>query len=553
MPRKLLEKILATVKISVADADFELHPPDIVVRQGGRVVLNRYLVMKGVVEGADTNEESIAGRARRVSALLSAAPPGVEIRVVKGEKDVSSYIRRLGNELLNISADLERERDPRARAALEVRYRNLRKIYEAVLSGGKFVSLSIVVKITVEASTLEEAKSRAEYLERMIELSIREAAGVMLEKPGPSELVDIWLRDIGLGNISSLKRLERIVDLERVGALVPTQVDNANLSLDGVLIGFTKDRGTPVTQPLNDILKHMAIIGPTGRGKTTFLASYIHQVASTGEFSVTAVDFKGDLASKVDTRLSRIVHVASREVCLQGSPPGLSDVAWRLIMMEASSYALNTDMGSVRNGHELLEKALLSEASARECAQQSVWSTLGENTVYNLSGLGIVLQNLFALLLVGYLRHVESVSTRLKRLIVVDDAWRIVKHRFIVELVREGRSRGIGVVVATQDPGDLPREFLENAHTFLIYGSTNEDYVEKAESAIGVRGLGKTLKELGVGEAVFFSADSKLWHVIRTLSEPELRSVTLQHTETQIDPHGKNWGSQLLIAQGRMG
>lgn len=519
MLRKLLEKILTTVRLSGLNVDFELHPPDIVVRHGERVILNRYLVMKGVVEATNTNKESIADKARRISAVFSAAPPGVEIRVIKGERDLSSYLRKLGNELLNISADLEREQNPRTRAALEVKYRNLRKIYEAVLSGGKFVSLSIVVKITVEAGALEEAKSRAEYLEKMIELSMREAAGFVLEKPGPSELVDIWLRDIGLGNIASLKRLERIVNLEKLGMLVPTHVDNATPSLDGILIGFTKDKGMPVTQSQNDILKHMAIIGPTGRGKTTFLASYIAQVVSTGEFTVAAIDFKGDLASKVDTRLLRVVHVASREACLHGSPPGLSDVAWRLILVEASSYALNTDMSSVRNGYELLEKALLDGASAEECAQRSIWSTLNENFVYDLSGLGIVLQNMFALLLIGYLRHLEGVSTRSKRLIVVDDAWRIVKHRFVVELVREGRSRGIGVVVATQDPGDLPQEFLENTHTFLIFGSTNEDYIEKVESVIGVRGLEKTLKEIGVGEAVFFSADNKVWHVIKTLNE----------------------------------
>lgn len=76
----------------------------------------------------------------------------------------------------------------------------------------------------------------------------------------------------------------------------------------------------------------------------------------------------------------------------------------------------------------------------------------------------------------------------LKRLVVLDEAWRLVQSPFLEPLMREGRAFGAGVVVATQYPKDLPDAVSGATATRLFFSQTQVDQVRSVQKAL----VGKT-------------------------------------------------------------
>lgn len=87
-------------------------------------------------------------------------------------------------------------------------------------------------------------------------------------------------------------------------------------------------------------------------------------------------------------------------------------------------------------------------------------SVVEQSTVIRLAQLpGDEVQNsvaeFFLMALYNYLIR-QAQSHRLTRLAVLDEAWRLVESPFLEPLMQEGRAFGLGVVIASQFPTDLP-------------------------------------------------------------------------------------------------
>ena len=76
----------------------------------------------------------------------------------------------------------------------------------------------------------------------------------------------------------------------------------------------------------------------------------------------------------------------------------------------------------------------------------------------------------------------------LKRVLVLDEAWRLVKSPFLEPLMREGRAFGLGVLIATQFPGDLPDHVSGSTATKLFFSQTRSEHVREVQRAL----VGKT-------------------------------------------------------------
>jgi hypothetical protein len=64
----------------------------------------------------------------------------------------------------------------------------------------------------------------------------------------------------------------------------------------------------------------------------------------------------------------------------------------------------------------------------------------------------------------------------LRRLLVFDEAWRVKDSERLQELAREGRAFGVGVVVGTQFPGDIPEDLAGNLATQLMLSNQSADH-----------------------------------------------------------------------------
>jgi hypothetical protein len=112
----------------------------------------------------------------------------------------------------------------------------------------------------------------------------------------------------------------------------------------------------------------------------------------------------------------------------------------------------------------------------------------------------------FLMALHSYLMRREQPHA-LKQVLVLDEAWRLVSSPFLKPLMLEGRAFGLGVIVATQFPRQLPEEISGSTATRLFSGQT------KAEQ---IRDIQRTL----VGKTSGPEADH-IGHVVRGLAPLE--------------------------------
>ena len=76
----------------------------------------------------------------------------------------------------------------------------------------------------------------------------------------------------------------------------------------------------------------------------------------------------------------------------------------------------------------------------------------------------------------------------LGRLLVLDEAWRLVESPFLEPLMREGQAFGLGLLIATQFPGDLPGVISESTATKLFFSQTQIDQIREIQRTV----VGKT-------------------------------------------------------------
>ncbi|MCG3124556.1 MAG: hypothetical protein GIKADHBN_03025 [Phycisphaerales bacterium] len=69
-----------------------------------------------------------------------------------------------------------------------------------------------------------------------------------------------------------------------------------------------------------------------------------------------------------------------------------------------------------------------------------------------------------------------SQPRELRRLLVFDEAWRVKDSVRLQELAREGRAFGVGIVVGTQFPGDIPENLAGNLATQLLLANQDPDH-----------------------------------------------------------------------------
>ena len=76
----------------------------------------------------------------------------------------------------------------------------------------------------------------------------------------------------------------------------------------------------------------------------------------------------------------------------------------------------------------------------------------------------------------------------LGRLLVLDEAWRVVDSPFLTPLMREGRAFGLGVVIASQFPRDLPEAVRGSTATRLFFSQGRVEQIREIQRTI----VGKT-------------------------------------------------------------
>ena len=285
---------------------------------------------------------------------------------------------------------------------------------------------------------------------------------------------------------------------------------------------------------------HMAITGETGSGKTQATKALLHELLPF-DLPVLILDFKDDysqpdyvqaegftrydanftgmpfnpMSPPVDPQSGRVApmnHIHQLSGILKriyglgdqqafhlrdamketyeiqgiGTRPFVPDEGQAYLSFEAIRDVLE------REGHNALLGRLspifdLGLFSVSE-ETTSLEDLLRQAAVIRLSQLpGDEVKNAVAefLLMALYNHLIRQPQPRaLTRLLVLDEAWRLVESPFIEPLMREGRAFGLGVVVATQYPKDLPDTVAGSTATKLYFSQTNSEQIRQIQRTL---------------------------------------------------------------------
>lgn len=318
---------------------------------------------------------------------------------------------------------------------------------------------------------------------------------------------------------------------------------------------------------------HACIIGVSGQGKTQFALDLLVQLREQNpDLTFTVLDYKGDLSDDgssarrmfEDHLQCRIaVPGISRIPAVPFQRPqsfdreqyalGVTDLIGRfysqlgsqqrLALREALVDVMSGDSGVQSFGFEVLGDRLAesySEKGRRDDGLMEVISRLRvlqlfeetpseQNTSSLLNGSLLVRLNELAadtlpaaFLLISRIydemRRLPDASRRgsmveIRHVIFIDEAHHYLAQRSspLARIIREGRSKGVAVLLATQSVSDLAgaagadyREFISNSFFFKTNLRSNADIRAMVPSAgQRIQAVAKAISQLGVGEMLF--------------------------------------------------
>lgn len=521
---KIFEKIIG------GKVEYKIDPPDLIVLMRGRVNLIRYLIAEEVDYGIkELSPDKMLIMINMFSELLDVLPPYSEAKIIKRRMSIEKLLRKISNEMMNLRATLDIVEEPHIKRRAEVKLKILEALYENIVRSKPITRVNLVIKIRVTSNNISNAKHLADvYSSKTIGI-MQNYFGIKMRMVNRrKELMDILKNELGLSIETNIKSI--IVDSERLSTMMPLPKNKKPTmeKEDGLPIGIDIETGWPVIIPYKSFDKHILILGPTGRGKTTLLASMIEGITNLSNILVFAIDFKGDLANMVYSE--NVVHLTPDDypINILVIPSFFQVIDWYLAVSDVLSNVIGVDkenfirvMNKFANNHQaidgkdiLFDKDLsllspLIELITSKPKYEALMKHLNNHIVFDLGKYGTAFQNAYGGILM-YIYKKLAFSTKMiskPKLLIVDEAWRISRLNGLEELVKEGRSKHLGVVLATQNPRDIPREIMENTHLLIMFGSRNEDYLRDAERFLGLpREIVKKLAYLGVGEALLLNA-----------------------------------------------
>jgi len=228
----------------------------------------------------------------------------------------------------------------------------------------------------------------------------------------------------------------------------------------GVFVGRTRLYRTPFLLDHDALLnRHMAIVGMTGSGKTYFMRSHLIRCVLVEGYSLLIIDWNGEYDETVDFLHGRIVRP------VQFSESGIKDA---VALDGVTSISLS---------------GITDDAERRKAADFAIRCALGA-------------------------LHLAGIDQNAKRLIVLDEAWRMLHDTGALgQLFREGRKYGVGVCIATQLVGDIENEAIANCACLAVFRLQNpSDYLSLIGAGVITTEQAGAISSLRIGECMLHLA-----------------------------------------------
>lgn len=293
---------------------------------------------------------------------------------------------------------------------------------------------------------------------------------------------------------------------------------------------------------------HVEIWGSSGMGKTQFVMSLLGQLSNLSGSHFGIADFKNDYSS--ETGFPKFAGADFIDLWNDGAlynPLALdnkNDRAVDVAVIELRDTVEEATSAFMRMGHRQKKKLETALRQAYEVGRkEGRWPTLrtlddqldddlagvmGDLTRHELFRSGEPLGNVIdhnvvfglsripgngqtTVLAAGFIlsalllkvQNLPPVPNTIRYVAVVDEAHRVASFNAITTMIREGRSKGLAVVLATQQPLDLPDVVAANAQTKICFGLPDATVASMAARKLEPDNprLPEQIRTLGKGEA----------------------------------------------------
>jgi energy-coupling factor transporter ATP-binding protein EcfA2 len=295
--------------------------------------------------------------------------------------------------------------------------------------------------------------------------------------------------------------------------------------------------------PFNDVQRHLLLLGPTGAGKTT-IAKKVIEMAIKRDVRVTILDWKGEYVDYVRgatvIRKTNLWDVGGRSSAekaviavemLREVTRDIADVSSAsatLLLKELARLYGEKGIPSTKDIVDRVDRFMQTALSERRLAEANMaaailrrlyWLQIDEErpdenihgghdvVIYDLSSTGSnYLKTLYSLAILSR-KYYEALRRgpvdRLDEVIVSEECQNYVRGRRFDDppsigerIVNELRSYGVGVLLITPDPVQIPWHMARDVGALIAIGSQSlPDFIEQMRHRYSRRGwetLGKT-------------------------------------------------------------
>jgi energy-coupling factor transporter ATP-binding protein EcfA2 len=295
--------------------------------------------------------------------------------------------------------------------------------------------------------------------------------------------------------------------------------------------------------PFNDVQRHLLLLGPTGAGKTT-IAKKVIEMAIKRDVRVTILDWKGEYVDYVRgatvIRKTNLWDVGGRSSAekaviavemLREVTRDIADVSSAsatLLLKELARLYREKGTPTTKDVVDRVDRFMQNALTERRLAEANMaaailrrlyWLQIDEErpdenvygnpavTIYDLSSTGSnYLKTLYSLAILSK-KYYEALRSgpmdRLDEVIVSEECQNYVRGRKYNEppsigerIVNELRSYGVGVLLITPDPIQIPWHMARDVGALIAIGSQSlPDFIEQMRHRYSRRGwetIGKT-------------------------------------------------------------
>jgi hypothetical protein len=328
--------------------------------------------------------------------------------------------------------------------------------------------------------------------------------------------------------------------------------------------------------PLKDVQRHLLLLGPTGAGKTTVAKDVIRRAVGKG-VKVTILDWKGEYVDYVRgatvIRKTNLWDVGGRNSAekaviavemLREVTRDIADVSSAsatLLLKELARLYGEKGIPSTKDVVERVDRFMQNALSEKRLAEANMaaailrrlyWLQIDEErsdenihgspdvVVYDLSSIGSnYLKTLYSLGILSR-KYYEALRRgpvdRLDEVIVSEECQNYVRGRRFDDppsigerIVNELRSYGVGVLLITPDPVQIPWHMARDVGALIAIGSQSlPDFIEQMRHRYGRRGW----ETIGKTNSTYIFHRGKLT-TVRFKPRPQ-KTITLKMVEAPI-------------------